>query len=319
MPYNRMTLQERMEIFKGLHMLKLRPSTIAKKLGRRPSTVTREILRSRVDGFYNPFLAEIAHIRQRSHQVPKLKISPALWREIKPKLELRWSPEQISSYLYSEGMESVSGKTIYNYVNFHMKGELKKLALKDFRQKGKKRRAPGIKENRGKLPNMTLIDQRPKEVDSRDLPGHWEGDLIIGKNHQSALVVTVERKTRFVQIDLLTKYDALSVRKKIEMRFKKIAPRLRKSLTLDQGKENAQHQELSKNLKLDVYFCHPASPWEKGTCENTNFLIRDFLDGEKDFRKFNQQYFSKIARWLNERPRQTLGFISPEQAMENLR
>jgi transposase, IS30 family len=314
-----MSLLERMEIFKGIYALKMKPIEISKKLNRSASTITREIKFGMSSGTYNPFESEYRHLVQRKNQCPKLKIDFTLWKEIKPKLELKWSPEQISDFLKESSIGTVSPKTIYNYVNFHMKGELKKLALTQFRQKGKKRKAPGTKESRGQLRDITLIDQRPKEVDSRDVPGHWEGDLIIGKNHKSALAVTVERKTRFVQIDLLTKYDAFSVRKVIERRFKKLEPELRKTITFDQGKENAQHQELSKNLKLDVYFCHPASPWEKGTCENTNFLIRDFLDGEDDFRKFDQKHFSKIANWLNERPRKTLGFKTPKQMFNFLR
>ncbi|MDY6895969.1 MAG: IS30 family transposase, partial [Thermotogota bacterium] len=122
---------------------------------------------------------------------------------------------------------------------------------------------------------MTLIDQRPVEVDSRTVPGHWEGDLLIGKDHQSAICVIVERQTRFIQLDLLPTYDVQTVRKTIERRFKRIELQLRKFLTLDQGKENSENKQLSENLKIDVYFCHPSSPWEKGTCENTNGLIRD--------------------------------------------
>ncbi len=319
MAYKRLNLAERMEIFKGLYHLKMSPSKIAKKLNRSPSTITREIKKGSEDNEYNPFLSEYRHLDIRRQQCRKLRIDNKLWREIKPRLELRWSPEQISSYLADSRIGQVSAKTIYNYINFHMKGELKKLALKELRRKGKKRRAVGGKDGRGRLRNMTRIDERPKEIDSRDVPGHWEGDLIIGKKHKSALCVIVERKTRFVQIDLLEKYDATSVRKTIERRFKRIAPKLRKSLTVDQGKENAQHELLKQNLRLDVYFCHPAAPWEKGTCENTNYLIRDMIGDEDDFRKFDQRFYSTIARKLNERPRKTLGFKTPKESFNNLR
>jgi transposase, IS30 family len=319
MSYKRMCLSERMEIFKGLYQLRMNPAAIAMKLNRSVSTITREIAHGRDGDDYNPFYAECIHLRQRIKQSPKKKIDANLWKHIKNKLELRWAPEQIARFLSESRIGSVSGKTIYNYINFHLKGELKKLALREFRRRGKGRRSSLQTDGRGKLKNLCLIDERPKEVESRDIPGHWEGDLIIGKNHKSALAVIVERKSRFVQIDLLLKYDAHSVRRVFEKRSRKLEPMLRKTLTLDQGRENAEHGKLKERLNIDVYFCHPASPWQKGTCENTNGLIRDFLDGEKDFRKFDQRYFSRIATLLNERPRKTLGFRTPLETMENLR
>ena len=319
MSYLRMSFYERMEIFKGLYALKLKPSKIAEKLNRKPSTITREIKKGLEGGTYNPYVAELDHQRQRYNQRPKLKINDQVWSEIKPKLEIRWSPNQICKYLGQTGAGCVSPKTIYNYVNFHMKGELKKLALRDLRLKGKKRRSPNSSDGRGTLKEITLIDQRPKEIDSRNVPGHWEGDLIIGKGHKSAILVTVERKTRYIQLDLLTKYDAFTVRKKIESRFKKLEPHLRKSITLDQGRENAQHKELSENMNMAVYFCHPSSPWEKGTCENTNYLIRDMLGDVTDFRELNQYQVSRVAKLLNERPRETLNFNSPAKEFAFLR
>ncbi len=309
-----------MNIFRGLYVQNLNASQIAFRLNRRPSTVTREIAKGWEDGIYNPVLAEAKHQLQRTTQRPHKKIDAFLWKEIKNKLALRWSPEQISKYLAEEKFDTtVCAKTIYNHIAFHMKGELKKLALQDLRRRGKARKSSNKSDNRGKIKNMTLIDERPPEIESREVPGHWEGDLIIGSNHQSALLVTVERQTRFVQIDLLLEYDAVSVRKTIEKRFKKINPEIRKTITFDQGKENSEHEILSHNLNIGVYFCHPNSSWEKGTCENTNFLIRDMLNGEKDFRKLKQRDVSRIARLLNERPRKTLDWNTPKQALEILR
>jgi IS30 family transposase len=249
-----------------------------------------------------------------------LKIDNNRWNIIKPKLEIRWSPDQIAKWMKNEYPEhSMSGKTIYNYVHFHMRGELKQIALKDLRQRGKKRKVSLSSEKRGKLQGITLIDERPIEVDSREVPGHWEGDLIIGKDHKSAISVIVERQTRFVQLDLLYEYDATQVRKVIEKRFKKLTPQLRKTITFDQGKENSEHQKLSDNMNIDVYFCHPSSPWEKGTCENTNGLIRDMLYEVDDFRSLKQHDISRVAKLLNERPRKTLGYKTPQEALESLR
>ena len=320
MSYNRITFKERLEIFKLLYVERKKPSAIAKILNRSASTISREINKGTESGDYNPFEREFLHLKARRYQCPHLKIDKESWKYIKSKLELRWSPKEIAYWLKEEHPEhSMCGKTIYNFIHFHLRGELKKLAIKDLRRRGKKRKSSGIEEKRGKISGMTLIDERPPEVAAREIPGHWEGDLIIGKDHQSAICVILERKTRYIQLDLLTTYDAQTVRKTIEKRFKRMEPELRKTLTIDQGKENSEHELLAKNAQIGVYFCHPHSPWEKGTCENTNGLIRDMLYPETDFRKLTQRNISRIARLLNERPRETLNWKTPKKAFNDLR
>jgi IS30 family transposase len=320
MSYQRMTFKERMDIFQMYHLQQLKKPQIAIRLNRSTSSISREILRGMDSGSYNPFIAEYSHLQQRRYQSPYLKVNAEAWALIKPLLELRWSPDEIAEWLKRDyHNHSMSGKTIYNYVHFHMGGELKKLALRDLRQKGKKRKSVKTDEKRGKIQDITLIDDRPAEIDSREVPGHWEGDLIIGKDHKSAICVIVERKTRFIQLDLLLNYDATTVRRTIERRFKRIEPHLRKTLTLDQGKENSEHKLLSENLKMDVFFCHPSSPWEKGTCENTNGLIRDMLYEIDDFRELDQYAVGRVARLLNERPRKALGYKTPKEALAVLR
>jgi transposase, IS30 family len=315
-----MTFRDRMGIFQMYHIQQLSKSKIALEMDRSVSSISREIKRGTDSGSYNPFIAEYDHLRQRRYQCPSLKIDSTAWRLIKPQLELRWSPDEIAKWLKRDYPEHcMSGKTIYNYIHFHMGGSLKKLALKDLRQRGKKRKSSTSVDKRGKIQNITLIDERPIEVDSRAVPGHWEGDLIIGKDHKSALCVIVERKTRFIQLDLLLKYDATTVRKTIERRFKNIEPHLRKTITFDQGKENSEHKQLAENIKIDVFFCHPSSPWEKGTCENTNGLIRDMLFEIDDFRKLDQYSVSRVARLLNERPRKALDYKTPKEALAELR
>jgi transposase, IS30 family len=320
MSYQRMTFEERITVFKLHQMEKLSNSELASRLNRSISSISRELARGMDSGSYNPFIAECEHLRQRRYQSPKLKIDSIAWSLIKPRLELRWSPDQIANWLKREYPEyAMSGKTIYNYIQFHMKGELKRLALSDLRQRGKKRKPSKSIEKRGKIADMTLIDNRPPEIAERTVPGHWEGDLIIGKEHKSAICVIVERKTLFVQLDLLLDYNATTVRKTIEKRFRRLEPNLRKTLTLDQGKENSEHTQLSENMKIDVFFCHPSSPWEKGTCENTNGLIRDMLYQIDDFRELDQYAVGRIARLLNERPRHTLGYKTPKEALAELR
>jgi transposase, IS30 family len=227
MSYRRMTFTERMSIFQMIYVKKLKPSEIAMILDRSVLTITREIGRGLDGDNYNPLYAELKHLKMRKYQCPKLKIDNSVWKMIKPKLELRWSPDQIAKWLKCNyPYHTMSGKTIYNYLHFHMGGELKKLALKDLQQKGKKRKESNITEKRGKLKDITLIDERPIEVNSRKVPGHWEGDLIIGKDHKSAICVIVERQTRYIQLDLLLHYDARTVRKTIEKRFKRMEPML---------------------------------------------------------------------------------------------
>lgn len=320
MSYRRMTFEDRMIIFKLYHLEHLKKTVIANKMNRSTSSISREIKKGLDSDCYNPFIAELNHLQQRKYQSPNLIINTETWSLIKPKLELRWSPDQIAKWLKKDYPDhTMSGKTIYNYINFHMRGELKKLALSDLRQRGKKRKTSAATEKRGKIADMVLIDDRPAEIAERNVPGHWEGDLIIGKDHKSAICVIVERQTRFVQMDLLLDYNASSVRKTIEKRFKLLEPHLRKSLTLDQGKENSEHKKLSENMKIDVFFCHPSSPWEKGTCENTNGLIRDMLYKVDDFRTLNQYAVGRIAKLLNERPRKTLGDKTPKEALAELR
>lgn len=317
--YFRITEQDRERIL-VMKQTGYSQKAIAKELNKNQATISRELRKGRDGVAYNPLQAQrIADTMAQSRR-PMLKINAATWEMINNHLGLRWSPKQISEFLHTLSFEStivpVSEKTIYNYIEFHMKGELKKLALHELRQHGKKRRKTA--EKRGKLPNMTLIDERPKEVDSRMVAGHWEGDLIIGARHQSALSVIVERKTRYISLDLLLSYDADSVRKSIERRFRNMDPELIKSITCDQGKEMAEHEMLTENIKTKVYFCHPHSPWEKGTCENTNFLIRDMLDGITDFRLLTKSKVKMVETLLNQRPRNALGFITPEKAITKL-
>lgn len=294
---------------------------IAAKLGFSQSAISREIRKGIDRGIYNPVLAQRKTNERARIRIHDLKINEPTWVVIENHLSIHWSPYQIADFLHQHEerskIVSVSEKTIYNYLHFHMKGELQKLALLELRQKGKQRRKKG-EETRGKLVNMTLIDGRPEEVEKRSVPGHWEGDLIIGKDHKSALSVIVERQTRYVLIDRLERYTAQDVRQSIEKRLRKIEPELLKSITYDQGKEMAEHEILARNIKMKVYFCHPHSPWEKGTCENTNFLIRDMLEEETDFRKLTQTQIARIARLLNERPRKTLGMKTPKEIFKQL-
>jgi IS30 family transposase len=310
---------EREAICKMLYEIGLKPEHIAYRLFRSPSTITREIAFGMHDGVYNPLASKALHEQERKRQAPRLKITDELWEVIKPKMEKeRWSPEEVEIWM-KRGYTKVKvcAKTMYNYVHYHMKGELKKLALQTLRLKGKPRK-DGNAGKSGPVKNITLIDERPEEINDRSVPGHWEGDLIIGAGHLSAILVTVERKSRLVMLNRLLKTDAATVRKTIERRFRRISKRMRKSITFDQGPENAQHALLAEDLKLKVYFCHPHSPWEKGTCENTNYLVRDMVAIE-DFRVLDTKKLAWIEESLNNRPRKSLDGLTPHEAFLGLR
>lgn len=192
------------------------------------------------------------------------------------------------------------------------RGELKKELTKYLRQKKKSRyRRKGIYDKRGTIPEMISIEERPKEVEDRAIAGHWEGDLILGKRHQSAIGTIVERKTRTVIMVPLKSRAMEDVRKAFEKELKSLPRQMKKTLTYDQGKEMSEHKLFTKNSKMKVYFCHPASPWERGTCENTNMLIRGFFPKGTDFSKVSRKELKQVQRWLNERPRMTLNWRKP--------
>jgi IS30 family transposase len=321
MGYQRITMEEREEIFRLRYEEGLFLREIGQKLHKDKSAVSCELRRGTKNKLYNPITAEANRRRARKRQSPKLKMTDELWEMIQSKLEKQRPPEQIEEWLKKEyPCYPMSAKTIYNYIHFHLKGELKKAALGGLRQKGKERRKTAeTAEKRGKISEMALIDGRPEEAAGRAVGGHWEGGLITGKGHKSALCVIVERKSRFVQIDLLERYDAPTVRKTIEKRFKRLEPKLRETITFDQGKGNSEHKIFTERSGIKVYFCHPHSPWEKGTCENTNFLIRDMLGDVTDFRELNQRYISQITKRLNDRPRKTLDYRMPNEVVFELR
>ena len=323
MKYHRITLAEReyiaVELGKGSTY-----TDIAIALGRNVSTVQREVIRhSDCDGYW----ACLAHQRalgkaQYCHRKPnRITSGGDLAELILQKLKLRWSPKQISLWLKEEQPTHMqaSAETIYQYIYLLPRGELKKELIRYLRHR-KPNRKPRLSkgEKRGKIADMISIEERPAEVADRSVPGHWEGDLIIGKDHKSAIATIVERQTRYVLMVHLKSYDAETVRKTIARRMKTLPEGLRKSVTWDQGKEMSQHKEFSIATGMTVYFCDPASPWQRGTCENTNMLIRGFFPKGTDFNEVSPQKLTYVQHALNERPRETLGFKTPKQALNKL-
>jgi len=325
--YARINLKEREQIaelrFKGKSIRK-----IAEKLNRSPSTILRELSKgySR-NSFINYSALDAQVISQKnesSRNSGKLKLQKhiKLRKFIKSKLELKWSPEQIAMSLKENlpnGItEIISHQTIYTYIYLLPRGELKKELQNYLRRKMKPYKKSKNTDNRGKIPDMISIEERPKSVEKRSIPGHWEGDLIIGKNHKSAIGTIVERTTRNVILVPLTSTDADTVRKCFAKELKRLPKELRLSMTYDQGKEMSYHKLFTRDTQMKVYFCHPGSPWERGTCENTNMLIRDYFPKKTDFNNISRQELKKVQKLLNDRPRKTLAWKTPAEKIKEV-
>ena len=241
----------------------------------------------------------------------------------KQKLTLRRSPEQIAQYLkrrYPHDMEQqVSHETIYTYIYVLPRGALRKELISYLRQgrNGRQRRKRDTDE-RGKIPHMVSIHERPKEVASRTVPGHWESDLIIGKDHASAIGTLVERTTRTTILVPLRAKDAVTVRKAFARTVKRLPKEVWRSITHDRGSEMAQHELFTKETAVQVYFADPYSPWQRGTNENTNGLIRQFFPKGTDFTKVTTKELKHVQKLLNERPREVLGWQTPKETFAQL-
>ena len=206
---------------------------------------------------------------------------------------------------------NISHQTIYGFIHVLAYGELKKELLSYLRKKGKP--CKSATDQRGQIAHMRLIHDRPESVAGRSIGGHWEGDLIKGAGNKSSVGTLVERKSRFVQLIKLDGATAADALEGFSRAFERIPTVIRESMTYDRGKEMACHVELAERLKLDIYFCDPHSPWQRGSNENANGLIREYLPKGIDLSEFSQEYLDKIARALNGRPRKVLGFRTPEE------
>lgn len=325
MKYKQINDAEREQIYKGL-LLHKSFEQISIELGRSGSTIGREIFRNGGTQGYSPIKSKLRseHQNRKSHKrQPKIIVGNELYLEIVKYLRKKWSPRQISHRMKSEYPDTptmqVSGETIYEFIYVQTRGGLKKELIRYLRQKKKNRKpAKGRSEKRGKIMDMVQIDKRPSEVNNRVVPGHWEGDLIMGKGHQSQIGTLVERKTRYVLLVPLKSKEASEVRKSYGKTFRQFPDSLKKTLTYDQGKEMAEHKQFTIETKMKVYFCHPASPWERGSNENTNMLVRDFFPKGTDFSKVKKSELQRVQDLLNDRIRETLGWACPKDVMNQL-
>jgi IS30 family transposase len=314
-----LTLSEREEISRGIAARRSARS-MARLLGHAPSTVSREINRN---GGYDRYRAaradEQAWARSRRPKRCRLAGSPRLRQAVASKLRLNWSPEQIAGWLKRAHPEDescrVSHETIYRSLFVQARGVLKKELLGHLRSKRTIRRSKqaGLNgDGRGQIKDIVSIRQRPAAVDDRAVPGHWEGDLLSGSKN-SYIATLVERHTRYVMLAKVANKDTQTVVSALIKQAKKLPDELYKSLTWDRGKELSDHRRFTLATNIDVYFCDPQSPWQRGSNENTNGLLRQYFPKGTDLSGYSQAHLNKVARQLNERPRETLKFETPAE------
>ena len=314
-----LTLPEREEISRSI-VCDLSVRTIASQLGRSPSTVSREINRNGGLKHYRASQADQAAWDRAQRPKPcKLATHPALRRIVARKLRCNWSPEQIAGWLKREyptdEHHTVSHETIYRSLFVQARGVLKKelqLYLRSHRAIRRSKHASLKQNGLGKIKNMVSISERPASVEDRAVPGHWEGDLI-GGSKNSYIATLVERHSRYVMLAKVKNKDTESVVSALIKQSKKLPGELYKSLTWDRGKELADHQRFTLETDIDVYFCDPRSPWQRGSNENTNRLLRQYLPKGTDLSLHSQARLNAIARQLNERPRKILAFETPAE------
>jgi IS30 family transposase len=319
-PSGRLTLEDRIEIYTGIQS-KSSFTTIAGRLGKAVSTVSREVGGRRGCAGYQPIAAHRRALeRARRPKACKLEINPALAERVTADLRAWWSPTQIAHRLRDEHPDDeamqVSHETIYKSIYVQGRGELRRELAACLRS-GRARRQPHSRmERHGAIPDIVSISERPAEADDRSVPGHWEGDLILGTNNRSAIGTLVERATRFViLLHLPGRHGAVEVRDAMATAIQQLPATLRRSITWDRGSEMAEHREFTIDTGVGVYFCDPHSPWQRGSNENTNGLLRQYFPKGTSLTRYTPADLQAAADSLNGRPRQTLNWATPTEAL----
>lgn len=318
--------QDRLDIYDGIRD-GLTDSEIGRRMGRHRGTIGREIRRNGGRDVYRPYGAERRAEDQASRARPHwFETRPQLWELVLEKLGLCWSPEQIMLWLRVEFVGQpewwVSHESIYQALYVQSKGEYKvqvKAALRSGRiERRTQTRTRRAKTSASSIPNLVSISERPAEVEDRAVPGHWEGDLIVGAYNRSAVATLLERTSRYVLIVKLDSKEAVHVGEQLAKHMATLPAQLRKSLTWDRGSEIAAHEQFTVETNMPVYICDPRSPWQRGSNENINGLIRQFLPKGTDLSLQSQDDLDHIADLLNTRPRKVLGVKTPRQVLTNL-
>ena len=316
--YKQLRPEERM-VIASMKLQGASTRAIARVLARPPSTVSRELGRNACAEIgYTSQTAMSLHAARRkaSKPAPKLDVGGVAWGVVLTLLSWKWSPQQIAATLKrvypDEPDHHVSHETIYTAIYAQPRGELRRQLIACLRQ-GRGTRMPRSRgtDRRGQIPDRVSIHVRPPEVDDRVMPGHWEGDFIKGAGNKSSVGVLVERTSRLVLLARMEDATAAAALAGFTAKLNAIAAPMRQSLTYDQGKEMSRHAELAANTGLRVYFCDPHSPWQRGTCENTNGLLRQYLPKGTDLSVYTQEQLDAIADSLNGRPRATHNWRTP--------
>lgn len=319
-----LTMNEREELTRGLAVGES-CRALARKLGRAHSSISREVGRNGGRADYRAATAdEAAAGRRRRPKLSKLALLPRLCAEVEAGLRQWWSPQQISAWLKQEYSDDplmqISHETIYISLYVQGRGALRQELTKFLRTQRTYRRAKNeIRRKSPKmLPNPILISQRPAEANDRAVPGHWEGDLLLG-TPTTAIGTLVERSTRYVMLFTLAPGErAQAVREGLAASIVQLPASLRRSLTWDQGAEMSQHQRFTVETGVAIYFCDPGSPWQRGTNENTNGLLRQFFPKGRSLARVTQPELDRVADLMNGRPRETLGWRTPAQALSQV-
>lgn len=322
--YRRLSFRERIQI-EILLSHKKSFAYIAKALKRSKSTIARDVapLGKRRYKAMDAHHSAVSKSSTKRFGENKIVACEKLGNYVLQKLKAKWSPEQISKRMKedfpNDSEMTISHEAIYLYVYLHAKTEVKKMLISHLRQerkfRGNVRR--GI-DKRSKIVDRISIDERPEEVEGREIPGHWEGDLIVGKEHQSAIGTIVERTTRAIILVPLKAMDATTVRKAFEFEFSKLPRLMKQSMTYDNGSEMSQHKLFTKNTKINVYFTHPYSPWERPTNENSNGLIRQYFPKGTDLSIITDKRLKEVQQELNERPRKVLNWKTPTEVFDDI-
>ena len=320
---HRLGLEDRIEIRLGLERSESY-RRIGVRIGGAASTVCREVNRNGGKEAYKPAEAHHqAQLRTPRPKPTKLASNPELCSRVIADLESLWSPQQIARRLKTEfpnnELMRVSHETIYKTIYVQGRGSLRKELAACLRTGRAQRRPQGRTKRQASIPDMIMISERPPEVEDRAVPGHWEGDLIIGKNNKSAIGTLVERATRYVMLlHLPDGKNAEAVRTAMTETVKTLPNHLWKSITWDQRTEMAQHHQFSIDTGIDIYFCDPHSPWQRGSNENTNGLLRQYFPKGTDLSLHGPQKLVEVAQSLNNRPRQTLDWKKPAEVLAEL-
>ncbi|WP_342386846.1 IS30 family transposase [Ignatzschineria larvae DSM 13226] len=322
MNYSRLSLNERINIEVGIQLNKS-IRTIAKELNRSPSTISRELKRVEDKDHYAATKAQYAYLQARKRCAPDEKLTPGtvLFGFVEQCLRAKLSPEQISGVLKKMANSSyyVCQETIYNALYALPVGQLKKELLQCLRQ-GRTTRKPrkGTVDRRGQIPDLVSIHLRPPEVKDRLTPGHWEGDLIKGKGNASAVGTLVERTSGYVMLIKMEDATATSAVIGFSAALNRVPLTFARTMTYDRGKEMAYHAQITQNTGVAIYFCDPHSPWQRGSNENINGLIRQYLPKGTDLSIHSQEELDEIALSLNSRPRKRFNFRSPIEVITEL-